>query len=46
MLGRVKEVCGYKRQQERPLMELFCILTGDGDMNLHVIKLHKTKTHT
>ena len=45
VLGREKEVCGYKRQQERPLMELFCILTGDGYMNLHVIKLHKTQTH-
>lgn len=44
MLGREKNACGYKKQQERPLMELFCVLTGDGYMNLHVIKLHKTHT--
>ena len=38
--------CGYKKQQERSWMELFCVLTGDGFMNLHVIKFHKTQTHT
>lgn len=27
-------------------MELFCILTDDGYMNLHGIKLHKTHMHT